>query len=382
MPIIEIDQSVGAGGGNLPLDVQKIGESLTVIGPGEGGVSMPPSSIGDLIRAIYKFQEFQNLLVRDGKVDKDGSTLRRINQLLNPNIPVPSSGQPGSLRYMPEMTNYVKYGVYSPIEQSLKSDFAFRWNVVAGGGVSYYFELTEKVVPNWFGVLVPDGISDFSKVHIFFHPTPGQVYDNHHHQVYPDSTYQAKTNWGNIFHYLNKQMAAQFCAANTGYVMVMPLLTTGAAETCGIFPQRWESLVGQMLGRIASENMSSNAAPQSISSVVVSSFSAGITYSAAFRQRANLGGRLRGIIDFDGAFSSYKAKSLGLPHSAIKMWQSVSASSASISALAATNLFPLPEKRWEEENSPYKGKFKHSTLAIHGAIPQSMMYFAAKQIKG
>ena len=31
------------------------------------------------------------------------------------------------------------------------------------------------VVPNWFGVAVPNGIQDFTRPNIFFHPTPGQA---------------------------------------------------------------------------------------------------------------------------------------------------------------------------------------------------------------
>ena len=35
--------------------------------------------------------------------------------------------------------------------------------------------MNANVVPNWFGVAVPDGLTDFTRPNIFFHPTPGQA---------------------------------------------------------------------------------------------------------------------------------------------------------------------------------------------------------------
>ncbi|MBV9197287.1 MAG: hypothetical protein JO168_24390 [Solirubrobacterales bacterium] len=36
------------------------------------------------------------------------------------------------------------------------------------------FQIADAVVPNWFGVAVPPGITDFTNVNLFFHPTPAQ----------------------------------------------------------------------------------------------------------------------------------------------------------------------------------------------------------------
>jgi hypothetical protein len=36
------------------------------------------------------------------------------------------------------------------------------------------FGINAPVVPNWFGVAVPVGVTDFTRVNIFFHPTPAQ----------------------------------------------------------------------------------------------------------------------------------------------------------------------------------------------------------------
>src|SRR5262249_12877858 len=47
------------------------------------------------------------------------------------------------------------------------------------------FEIADKVVPNWFGVAVPSGVEDFTRPHLFFHPTPAQA-------GYIDSQYPTK----------------------------------------------------------------------------------------------------------------------------------------------------------------------------------------------
>jgi hypothetical protein len=44
----------------------------------------------------------------------------------------------------------------------------------AGNVTTMLFQLPEAVVPNWFGVAVPNGLVDFTKPNIFFHPIPGQ----------------------------------------------------------------------------------------------------------------------------------------------------------------------------------------------------------------
>jgi len=376
---IVIQKSVGAKGINLAPDVLKIGAALTLLGPmpgpDRGGVFAPPLSTDGLVQAIRRFQTFQNLRIADGRIDPGGSTLKRINALLNPGAqpsPSPEIGRTGKVRYVgvapSGMPGIVNKGVWSPIEQSLTSELIFKWGGVLGGGTIYYFELDEDVVPNWFGVLVPAGLTNFEHVHIFFHPTPAQA-------GYIDGNYKSKTGWGKLFHYLSDDMAAQFCAANSGQVLVMPLFTQGAANSCGVFPQRWESVIGQMLGQIASGNMSQSAPPRAISSVVVSSFSSGITYSAMFRSKANLGGKLRGVIDFDGIISSYKQHSQALAPSAVRMWQ-IDAASQTLRQQAAQNMFPLRLPRWV--NGPFKFT-GNTTLQVHGAIPQTKMFVAARR---
>ncbi|NJM52579.1 MAG: hypothetical protein HC846_03750 [Blastocatellia bacterium] len=244
--VVIIEKSVGTNGSNFMSDVAKIGSALVAIGPDRGGVSAVPLSIGALGEAIRQFQTFQKLPSRDGRVDPGGKTLKRINEILNgggfPTPPMPNTNT-GQMRNMPDMNTSVNKTVWSPVESSLASEMQFRWTGVSGSGDVFFFELDEDVVPNWFGVLIPTGTKNFKHIHIFFHPTPAQA-------GYRDANYKSKAGWKGVFHYLTDDMAAQFCAAQTGQVLIMPLMTQGAASNCGIFPQRWESIVSQMLGQI------------------------------------------------------------------------------------------------------------------------------------
>ena len=141
-----------------------------------------------------------------------------------------------------------------------------------------------------------------------------------------------------------------------------------------MLPERWEALIGKALGIIA------GTAPVAISTLVVSSFSSGIAYSAAFRKQARVGGRLRGVIDFDGIISTHKRHSQALAAPAVRMWQT-DVAAAQIIPQAATNFFPLPLKRWDTAGSgPYKFR-GNIMMQMHGTIPITMMYVAARRTK-
>jgi hypothetical protein len=368
MALINISDSVGKGGRNLAGDVAIIGGALVAIGPDRGGLYGPPLTVQGLGEAIKSFQTAQALPVRDGRVDRGGRTLRRINELLNPGVQPPGPAPtPGTGVVTPLALNLparVSSPTYSPNPVALKSELLLRWDSVAGSGAIRYFALSEDVVPNWFGVAVPDGLTSFEHVHLFFHPTPSQA-------GYVDANYKSKAGWSGIFHYMTDLMSAQFCAARSGQVLIMPLMTQSATDTCGVLPARWESLLGQIVSLLAGR-------PTTVSSLVVSSFSAGIVYSATFRRRAQLKGRLRGIIDFDGIYSSYRAYSTQLPHTALRFWQTP-VTAQGVTAAAVANLFPLPASRW---SSPFDAAKPDGAGGVrHGYIPNTMMHFAATQTR-
>lgn len=366
---IAITASVGPGGVNSLVDVASIGGALVGVGVANGGVFAPPLSLDGLAQAIAAFQSAQGLMAQpDGRVDPGGNTLRRINAILFPDeigVGPLSVGLPES----------VDKNTWTPDEASLVSEFVFGWTSAAGRGTIKYFEFGSAEVPRWFGVLIPEGTMSFEDVHIFFHPTPAQERHN-------DADYQTLGSFKDIWHYLTDDMAAQFCAANTGRVLIMPLMTQQSSADCGTFPQRWPEIAGCILGRL-SLGLDESAPFQPVRSVVVSSFSSGITYSHAFRQRANLGNRLAGVIDFDGTISSASGLSAAIsgPAGHVVRAQQSPTTPQNVPALAAQNTFPLQQARW---GGPWAGMFDPNPgtalLQIHGTIPQTMMLVAARRI--
>lgn len=383
MALITITGSVGWTGQNLPSDVALISAALVAIGPARGGIFGPPLSVDGLGQAVHAFQTFQKLPARDGRVDRGGNSLRRINEILNPNqapgpAPAPAPGGIGTVRELVNvagLATFVNTATWTPVEQSLTTEMVFGWTGVTGAGTIRYFELDEKVVPRWFGVLIPNGTTSFDKAHIFFHPTPGQA-------GYRDDQYHSLGNWVNVFHYLSDDFGAQFCAAGMGRLLVMPLMTQGVAGTCGIFAQRWEAILSRIFGMLQSNDMSASAPNASISNLVVSSFSSGIAYSHYFRSHAGLGSRLSGVIDFDGGISTYKHLSAMIrqPAGRVVRMQQMPVTQKTLWTLAANNVFPLPRSRW---GGPYLNLFPkneyQAMLQIHGTIPQTTMYIAARR---
>lgn len=374
---ITIEQTVGGAGADNPRDAAKVWTALAQLGSGRGGVDVVPLSSPDkklmhqyLISAIRSFQNF-NSLPTTGRITPGDLTLKRLNEALNPGAvaAAPPSARSGGLKSftIPSMA-FVRMSTPTPNRMSFISDWVFSWESRFGSGTIHYFELDEDVVPNWFGVLVPDGLSSFEHVHLFFHPTSGARQGGH-----LDQNYKSKQGWSSLFHYLTDPMAAQFCAAKSGQVLVMPLMTLSVTQTCGILPARWESLIGQMLARIERDKLGEPATPTPISSLVVSSFSSGIVYSAAFRRGAKLGNKLRAVIDFDGIISTNHHYSETAGAGAFKFWQS-GASPQGLPSLTARRQFPLPASRWV--NPPWRPP-PQPMMWLHGLIPQTMMFVAA-----
>jgi hypothetical protein len=116
--------------------------------------------------------------------------------------------------------------------------------------------------PNWFGVAVPDGITDFTNVVIYFHPTPGQA-------GYEDVDYPLKTSsgrntyWKELLGYVDR-LGAQLAGAVKGFnatpnqIVVVPLMRNDNLDgrddngnlrhvKAGILPRQWYYVVSDIL---------------------------------------------------------------------------------------------------------------------------------------
>jgi hypothetical protein len=115
--------------------------------------------------------------------------------------------------------------------------------------------------PNWFGVAVPDGITDFTNVVIYFHPTPGQA-------NYFDADYASKSNggisthanWKELLGYVDRlgsQLAGAVkdAQATPNQIVIVPLMRNipvdggqqGTFGGAGILPRQWYYIVNDIL---------------------------------------------------------------------------------------------------------------------------------------
>jgi hypothetical protein len=131
-----------------------------------------------------------------------------------------------------------------------------------------------SVVPNWFGVAVPNGLTDFSKPILYFHPTPSQNnYIDTTGSGPTDNNYLAKTatawtgsgrDWRELFAYMDRlgnQLAGAIQqGANANQIVIMPFMTSDSASAAGIafLKNNWLAIITNIL-RDISINRSSSA---------------------------------------------------------------------------------------------------------------------------
>ena len=116
----------------------------------------------------------------------------------------------------------------------------------------------DQFSPNWFGVAVPNGITDFTNVVIYFHPTPEQA-------GYFDTDYPSKSNGGSATHSNWKELlgyvdrlgtqlagAVKLAAATPNQIVILPLMRNsnvdgGQIAGAGILPRQWYYIVNDIL---------------------------------------------------------------------------------------------------------------------------------------
>ncbi len=222
--------------------------------------------------------------------------------------------------------------VPSSVPGSANLQFVGQWVQVT----TMLFQISDPVVPNWFGVAIPHGITDFSKAHIFFHPMPAQA-------GYLDTDYASKSGlWPQLFYYMER-LGYQLDGAARNQIIIMPFLKNSATDT-RIFLTNWFDIVTDILTAVRAALGADDGSTLQLSQVVVSSFSVGIVYSSNFRAGApNLGSYLSEVWDFDGLSSSFPQLSKNLvstaQYQAIKYDQDPSSGPAS---------FHVPRPRWAD----------------------------------
>lgn len=238
----------------------------------------------------------------------------------------------------------------------------------------------QTVVPNWFGVAIAEGITDFTRPTVYFHPTPGQA-------GYVDADYREKKGkWPQLFAYLDRLGAQLGGAVSFGgspdQVVIVPFMKEGAAGSAGIFPVHWKAILRDILIDVRSQVAGIDAALD-LSALVVASYSSGFLYSSAFRSAAvGLAPLLEQVWDFDGFPKNMSAALVTVPGKfrAVKYSEGV-----------VPQALALPRPRWDNvpqpppDEEPNLPKERHDngtindTQYVHHLIRDFMFLHAARQ---
>ncbi|MCP3709798.1 hypothetical protein M3I54_22910 [Paraburkholderia sp. CNPSo 3274] len=134
------------------------------------------------------------------------------------------------------------------------SSNALTFSSRAVGFTTFLFELQDAtnsavpLAPNWFGVAVPDGITDYRNVIIYFHPNPAQSGANYQPADYQDKSGAHGTNWKELYAYverLGKQIAG---SENTNQILIFPFMEN--YDDVGLLPQYWYCIVMDILDQL------------------------------------------------------------------------------------------------------------------------------------
>jgi hypothetical protein len=264
---------------------------------------------------------------------------------------------------------------------------------------SMLFELNADVAPNWFGVAVPDGIADFTRPTIFFHPTPGPAGYVDGPTPGSEATYfgkskpkalrtPAESKWHELYAYIDRlgqQLAAAVLAGATpDQVVILPFMTTKRMPTAGILPANWLPIVTDIMIGVRAA-VTGVVAPLTISEVVLAGYSAGWGTMMALRTSSSaaptLNPRLKQILDMDGFPKSSSNPVVTTP--SVKVWKYVEVSAGTPDTII------VPRPRWDNypqpapDEEPELPTEKNSdgtiadTLFVHHLIRDSMFLDAA-----
>ena len=179
----------------------------------------------------------------------------------------------------------------------------------------YQVDVTASTdVPDWFGVAIPDGITDFSRPILYFHPsTAGAGYqDGPSNATYfgkkkpADQRTPKESEWLNLFYYVDL-LAGQLAGAvqaggSPNQVVVLPFMPSSAIATTGILKNHWPALLADILADVRA-TVTTIAQPLTVTDLVLAGFSFGTQVAHNFLEGASgaaLSPVLSELWDFDG----------------------------------------------------------------------------------
>jgi hypothetical protein len=253
-------------------------------------------------------------------------------------------------------------------------------------------------VPVRIAAVVPDGLTEFTRALIFFHPLPTKK------AGYDDAQYRAQTGgWHNIYRYCDQQ-GVQLGASKRKMVLIFPIFNLASVDTCGGFPAEWKNLVELIMKLIRNSRFPGRAKEKLVvEEVITASYSAGIQYMHTFLTKAtNLKAHLKEVWDYDGRFSTAArfsesaaafgvgagAKVLTYDQRPVKIVKDRKGKITSVNGVDSDfkvgKGIHIPDERWRDLPDN-RSSFLRLTptdvevvgggsLVVHGAFPQFIMF--------
>lgn len=255
--------------------------------------------IAEVTAQIVTFQTVNRRPVIDGVIDRDGGTLKLMNQLAAEPPPSPAgitaTVEPPPDQYPEEfsdtllVTDVTSVAGNGPLRPAwVPASYVRRLVKVDGTSIK------------WFGVVIPrSGGNTFGSIpHFNFIPTPIQG-------GYHDSTYDSFAGWGKLWADYTSIIGGQMAASGADQTLVIPFYKTSQYGKLGSFLDNWQEVTAAVItAAINSVDPFRLRNAYTFERIVSSSFSNGWVTHRQFNGGAGVASRTNVLFDLDGVSAS------------------------------------------------------------------------------
>jgi hypothetical protein len=196
--------------------------------------------------------------------------------------------------------------VKPPVLRSPPDSFRFAPVAPIGSIRNFLIEVRKSGGKFWVGVAVPANTTDFTRAHVFFHPTVVQrgviVADD---KDYPSFTGGWPGDIDNIQRYITI-IGGQFASAGGTVPLFVPFMTMAAVQkptgSSNIFADRPLQALNAIMGLIEDEVTGKKGSKPELKEIAASSFSSGVTAMKHFIGTMARTKVIKEVNDFDGPF--------------------------------------------------------------------------------
>lgn len=199
-----------------------------------------------------------------------------------------------------EVTNAV---VGLPVTATPAASFRFSQSDATAEIREYLFEVRKAGKVFWVGAAVPNHTTDFTRAHVFFHPTVvqgGEIRADD--KDYPEfkGKWPTDVDGGGIQRYVPMQ-GGQLAAAERLVPLLVPFTTMAALKTPAenMFSDRPIETLNAVMAAIESEITGNKNSKPTLAAVGAASFSSGIMALRLFLSAMRSSGIVKEVIDFD-----------------------------------------------------------------------------------